>query len=223
MTNLAVIKSISSKIPSGNGWASTTLILNQVPNIADGWNSINETKYKVEKYRVIMQIISKNVDKLSDGVNIMQALQRRWTITNNDDEAVSMIRIRTEASQLHELHTTTKGKIDHLKMKVHKLKRSLVHLRRHQTTNMLGSSIHFTTNLLQHYAAEDVASLTLTMAQILLAGLVFANGVIYWIAGKELAKPRQINIEILVLLNRIDELESAIAEAAKWIELNDPS
>lgn len=205
---------------SSNGWASTTLILNQVPNIADGWNSINEAKYKIEKYQVIMQIIRWNVDKMSDGVNIIEALMRRWA-SAGDGEAESMIRIRTKALKLHGLHDTTKTKIDDLKISVHKTKRFLIHLRRHQKTNMLDNAIHFTTNLLQYFVAEEVSSSTLRIVQVLLAGLVVANGVIYWIAGNELATHRQLNIEILVLLNRVEELNNAIVEAEKWIELND--
>ncbi len=102
-----------------------------------------------------------------------------------------------------------------------KTKRSLTRQQRNQRTNMLGSTIHFATNLLEYFSTEEVASPILKVVQGLLAGLVFANGVIYWIAGNVLWKPRKIKIEILVLENRIEESKATIVEAEEWIELND--
>lgn len=93
-----------------NAWASITLILNQFPNIADGWNSINDAKYKIEKFQVIMQIINSNVDKMADGVTIIEDLKNVWTSTASDKADV-MIRIRTEVLRIHGLYATTKTKI----------------------------------------------------------------------------------------------------------------
>lgn len=112
--------------------------------------------------------------------------------------------------------------LDDLRISLQKTKRSLIRLQRHQRTNMLGSSIHFTTNLLEYIASEEAASSTFMIVQGLLVGLVIANGAMYWVAGKELGKPRRIKIEVLVLENRVDELRNAIVEAEKWIESIDP-
>lgn len=112
MDKFAVVKTkpAASKAFLSNAWASTTIILNQVPSIADGWNSLNEAKYKIEKFRVIMQMIRTKIDKLSDGVNVIEALKMDWAGTT-DGEAEIMIRIRTEVSRLHGLHNNTKSRI----------------------------------------------------------------------------------------------------------------
>ncbi|KAG4073305.1 hypothetical protein HA402_002650 [Bradysia odoriphaga] len=220
---LAIVDSISgaTKTSLSNAWASITLILNQFPNIADGWSSINEAKYKIEKFKSIMQIISLKVDRMSDAVNSIEDLKKRWASTAND-KADIMVSIRTEALRLHGLYGDIRAKIDDLKVSMKKVKRSLTRRQRNQRTNMLSSAIHFTTNFLEHYAVEKEASPILKVVQVLLFALLLTNGVIYWIAGNELKRPRGIKIEILYLENRIEESKNTFVEAEEWIELNDP-
>lgn len=86
---------------------------------------------------------------------------------------------------------------------------------------MLGSVIHFMTNLLEYFAVEGVASPILRIVQGMLAGLVLATAVLHWIAGRELTKPRQIKVDILVIQNRIEESKFTMDETEAWIELND--
>lgn len=85
---------------------------------------------------------------------------------------------------------------------------------------MLESAVHLMTNFLQYFVGEESASTTLKVVQGLIFGLVVANGAMYWIAGEELAKPRQMNVEILIIENKVQELRNEIVEMEKWMELN---
>lgn len=83
---------------------------------------------------------------------------------------------------------------------------------------MLESAVHLMTNFLQYCVAEEPASTTLKIVQGLIIGLVVANGFMYCVAGKELAKPREMNNEILVMENRMQELKDEIVETENWID-----
>lgn len=113
MNKLPIVK-IKADAPKtlSNAWASITIILNQFPNIADGWNSINEAKYKIEKFRVVMKIIYSNVDKMSDADIIIDDLRKLWVSTaDSHGKAELMFQIRKETSRLNRLHVSTTSKI----------------------------------------------------------------------------------------------------------------
>lgn len=112
MDNLtAVTTHTGAKTFLSNGLASTTLILNQVPNLSEAWNSITEAAYKFAEHRTLMGIIRSNVDTLSTGVVRIFDLRRCHESVDDDGKAEIMNRIRPEPSRLHGLLTTTKSKI----------------------------------------------------------------------------------------------------------------
>lgn len=94
-----------------NGLASTTIILNQVPNLSEAWNSINEAKYKFIEHQTNREILRSNVATLSTGVVKIFDLRQLYENTGEDGRTAIMNRIRPEHCRLQGLHTTTKTRI----------------------------------------------------------------------------------------------------------------
>ncbi len=86
--------------------------------------------------------------------------------------------------------------------------------------------VQFATNVVQYGVLEGALSHGMRIIQgfiiTLYATLTVGNVVIYCLTDKEVAKLRQILIDILDLENQVEEVMRAIHDAEDWLALNDP-